>query len=64
MSEEPIQDRLLELQERLSVDENRIQPSDRSLIAETVNHLHKCWDKIASLEVQLFEIQERGMWDE
>lgn len=54
-----IEDRLHGLMDRLDHQENRIQPSDKSLVFEAIQRLRSAYRDVRELEDKIVELEER-----
>lgn len=58
-----IEDRLLELMERMDHSENRIQPSDKSLVFEAIQRLRCAYKDVRELEDELDHLKnQESVW--
>jgi len=55
----PIEDRLLELMDRLDHQDNKIQPTDKNLVFEAIQRLRSAYKDVRELEDEKAELQER-----
>jgi hypothetical protein len=55
----PIEDRLHELMDRLDHQENRIQPSDKSLVWEAIQRLRSAYKDVRELQDENDELKDR-----